>query len=199
MSSLARRTLATTATVAGVAALGAAFAGQAFAADMPSLPATPELPTGAAALPEAPALEAPSLDSAPQLPTDFSSFSVPGVANLETPNVTVDSSGNSSTAGELPAASHEAAHDAPALPALPGAVQSHLPNTGGELATPQATLPLAAPQLPAAPELPAAPQLPSLPSTADQNLDTQDSALPTSGLAAPSAGDVAQQIAALAG
>jgi hypothetical protein len=196
MSSLARRTLTTTATVAGVAALGAAFAGQAFAADLPSLP---ELPTEAPALAEAPSPEAPSLealsaDSAPQLPSDFESFSVPGVANLEAPNVSFDSAGNSSTAGEIPAASHEAAHEAgPAGAALPEALQSHLPTTGGELATPQAALPLAGPEVPAAPELPA------LPSTADQDLDTQDTALPTSDLAAPSAGDIAQQIAALAG
>lgn len=191
MSSLARRTLATTATVAGVAALGAAFAGQAFAADLPSLPAAPELPTEAPAAPaEAPALEAPAAPAAPELPTDFESFSVPGVANLESPNVSFESAGNSSTAGDIPAASHEAAHEAPALPALPDVVASHLPTTGGELATPQATLPLAGPELPAAPELPA------LPSTADQDLDTQDAALPTSDLAAP---NVAQQIASLAG
>jgi hypothetical protein len=190
MSSLARRTLTTTATVAGVAALGAAFAGQAFAADLPT---TPELPTEAAAAPEAPTLEAPALDSAPSLPTDFSSFTVPGVANFEAPNVSFDSSGNSSTAGELPAASHEAAHEGPALPELPAAVQDHLPATGGELATPQASLPLAGP------EVPEPPALPALPSTSDQDLDTQDTALPTSDLGAPSTGDIASQIAALAG
>src|SRR5689334_4921770 len=155
MSSLARRTLATTATVAGVAALGAAFAGQAFAADLPSLPAAPELPTEAPAPADAPALEAPS--ATPELPSDFSAFSVPGVANLEAPNVSFESAGNSSTAGDIPAASHEAAHDAPALPELPQPLASHLPTTGGELATPQATLPLAGPELPAAPELPALP------------------------------------------
>ncbi|MFR9803323.1 hypothetical protein ACL02T_13605 [Pseudonocardia sp. RS010] len=186
MSSLVRRTLATTATVAGVAALGAAFAGQAFAADLPTLP---ELPTGAATLPEAPSPGAPSLpspDSAHELPTDFDSFSVPGVANLEAPNVSVDSSGNTSSAGDIPAASHEAAHEA-ALPELPALPQDHLPTTVGEFATPQAALPLAGPELP------------ELPSTADQDLDTQDTMLPTSDLAAPSAGDVASQIAALAG
>lgn len=216
MSSLARRTLRTSATVAGIAALGAGFAGQAFAADLPELPATPELPTEAPALPDASALEAPALPAAPELPEEVD---VPGILHFEAPEVSTQTTGDSTVAqdsadvadvadtpvaegagaaaSDVPTGSYQAA-EAPTLlelQALPGA-----PEVNGDFGSPLGNIPLAGPELPDAPEVPAAPELaaPELPSTTDQDLDTTGkTTVPT--LAAPSAGDIASEIAALAG
>lgn len=159
MSSLARRSLRTTAATAGIAALGLGLAGHAFAA-----PAAPELP----ALPGADSLGGPDLPATPALPSE-EGFFMPGVANIEMPNV-------NTAAPELPAGDAFAVPTAPefAAPAAPAAPE--LPGND------------ALPALPGADSLPTAPGAPST-----DGLDMEFDVDPTGDAMAASSADGFQQ------